>query len=147
MRIPRSKLDAYAKSVPPAPAPIEPRLDPEAEAALLAARKPKDPTTEARRVRVLELLRRPAVPSAADAELIALLARREALPLASFRDRLAAHRCLAGIGALDPAPPLVARVAREIRTPPGDGSAFADKLLPPQVDPYKPEPGGSTSGY
>jgi hypothetical protein len=75
VKVNRRDVDPFARGVSPPPPPIEPRLSPEEEAALLASTGPgADDAVEARRARVLALLRRPAPLEGKDAELVALLA-------------------------------------------------------------------------
>jgi hypothetical protein len=133
MRIRLDDLRDFERSVGPAPPPIEPRLPAREEAALIA-KGGSDPTVAKRRARVVKLLRRPATPEGADAELVALLAHKHALPLDRREDRLDARQQLFGIGSLKEPPPEVRALCDRLRVKPGDGKAFADALLPPKHD-------------
>src|SRR4051794_22938046 len=135
MPIRREDLRKYSRPVPPPPRPIEPVLSAVEEAALIASsRRRDDPVVAARRARVLTLLRRPATPEGADAELVALLAAARALPLERDEDRLAARQQLVGIGRVADPPPEVRRLLRKFGVAPGDGPAFAEALLPSRYD-------------
>jgi hypothetical protein len=134
MRVHADDMKKFGRAVPPAPAPIEPQLPASEEAALIAKDAGTDPLVAARKARVLALLRRSATPEGADAELIVLLARARALPLDRRADRLSARQRLFGIGASKSPPPEVQDVMRRLGVPPGDGTAFADALLPPNRD-------------
>jgi len=81
VRISRDELRKFNRVVPPAPAPIEPLLSAAEEARLIASGKDPDPNVAARRARALTVIRRPAPPAPADAELLTLLAAARALPL------------------------------------------------------------------
>jgi hypothetical protein len=101
---------------------------------VIADADPADVLVAARRQRVLALLRRPATPEGADAELVALLAAARALPLERREDRLKARRRLADIGGLKEPPLEVAKLLDRFGIQAGDGQAFADALLPPTHD-------------
>lgn len=134
MRIRRDDLDGLGSRLGPPPPPVEPRLTVEEEVALLAGDRRGDPSIHARRERVLRLLRRAATPEGGDAELVALLAAAEALPLEVKDDRLCARQRLAGIGNLDDPPPAVRALLDDLGLMPGDGEAFAERLLPARRD-------------
>jgi hypothetical protein len=134
MRVNLGDLKKYERTVAPAPPPIEPLMAPADEARLLANAKSGDPNIALRRERVLVLLRRPATPEGADAELVVLLAAAKALPLERPDDRLAARMRLSEIGRLKDPPPAVRAVQKNLRVKPGDSQAFADALLPPNHD-------------
>jgi hypothetical protein len=131
MRIKADELRQFARTVPPAPAPIEPLLQPEAEAALIAKGNDRDPTVAARRDRVVSLLRRPAPPEGADADLVVLLAVRRALPISDREDFTAARRRLAEIARSREPSPLLLRVFDDHGITPGEAEKLADALLAP----------------
>ena len=144
MRISASELQGYVRRVPPSPPPVEPVLAPAEEARAIADRRRDDAVTHARRERVRALIRRPAAPEGADAELVVLLAVAKALPLEGEDDRLRARTRLAEIARLDPLPPAVAEIRERLRVRPGDSRAFADALLPARGDgttPFTETPG------
>ena len=130
MRLSRDELRKFDRAVAPAPAPVEPALPAAEEAALIAGDKDGDPVVALRRARVLAMLRRAATPEGVDAELIALLAAARALPLDRREDRLSARQRLVGIGKLSNPPPGVSELVRKLGVAPGDGTAFAEALLP-----------------
>jgi hypothetical protein len=135
MRVDRKQLRQFGRRAsPPAPPRVEPLLAAVDEARVIAKADPADPRVAARRDRVLVLLRRPATPEGADAELVALLAAARALPLERREDRLKARRQLADIARLEEPPSEVARLLDRLGIKPGDGQAFADALLPPTRD-------------
>jgi hypothetical protein len=134
MRIGEDDLDKFKRPIPPPPPPIEPALPAAEEAALIASGRDDDPVINARRARVLRILRRPATPEGADAELVALLAAARALPLERRQDRLAARQRLVGIGSLSNPPREVRNLSARLRVSPGDGAALADALLTPSHD-------------
>jgi hypothetical protein len=86
----------------------------------------------ARHTRVSAIIRRPAPPQAADAELIALLAAARTLRLQTAKDHMAAHTRVASIGHDGLIPPAVIALADELRTT--TMSELADRLLPPTRD-------------
>jgi len=110
-------------------------LSPVDEATLIASAGPDaNADVDARRSRVVALLRRPAPLGGEDAELVALLALAHALPIKRREDRLSARQRLREIGNLEDPPPQVAKVVARLKTAPGDGTAFAEALLPPKSD-------------
>jgi hypothetical protein len=128
MRVNAKDLSKFDRDVGPPPPPIEPVL-PAAEEAKLIASDSDDPTVVARRARVQTIVRRPATPEGADAELVALLAAARALPLERRTDRLCARQRLVGIGGLREPPPEVTRLMTKFGVAPRDGTAFAEALL------------------
>lgn len=138
MRVSRDDLQRFGRTVPPAPAPIEPRLAPADEARVIAKAEPGDTDAARRRHRVLVLLRRPAAPTGEDAELIALLALAKALPLERDDDRLRARQRLVEIGRAQEPPEHVRAVFARLALEPGDGEALATALLPvtQKTDPF-----------
>lgn len=102
---------------------------------MLSSKRSSDPVIEARRARVLELPRRPAVPEGADAELVALLAPAGTLPIQRDADRLLARLRLTEIGRLTDPPPHVRDLMTQRKLTPGDGPAFANALIPGTRDP------------
>jgi hypothetical protein len=134
MHVSRDELKKYQLSARSVPAPIEPLLCAADEARLIAKARPGDPNAAARRMRVRAIIHRPAPPAPADAELLALLALRRALPINDGTDRIRARQRLAEIGRLSDPPPEVAKVQRRLAIDAGDGDAFADTLLPPKQD-------------
>ena len=134
MRVSRDELRRFSRAVSDPPPRVEPLLPAAEEARLIADAKPDDPLVAARRQRVLALVRRPAPPEGADAELLALLAAARALPLERRQDRLRARQRLVEIGRLKEPPPEVAKLLDRLGAEPGDGQAFADALLPPTRD-------------
>lgn len=133
VKISRDQLDKFSRTVPPAPAPIEPLLPAADEAALIAKKKSPDPTVAARRTRVLALLRRPAPPEGSDAALIALLAAANALPVDRDADRVKARARLHQIGAQQSPPPEILKLCRDRGIAVGDGAAFANALMPERI--------------
>ena len=133
MRVSRDDLDKFSGAVAPAPAPIEPTLPAAQEAALIAKGKGDDPVILARRARVLAILRRPAPPEGSDAELVALLAAAGALPIERDIDRVKARARLFQIGQLASPPPEVLRLCKKRGIAVGDGTAFAEALMPARV--------------
>jgi hypothetical protein len=128
VKVNRRDVDSFTRRISPPPPPVEPRLSPEDEATLLgSAGAGADDVVEARRARVLALLRRPAPLDGADAELVALLALARTLPIGRREDRLSARERLREIGNLTNPPPQVAKVAALLKTAPGGGTAFAPR--------------------
>ena len=134
MRVTSEELANFRRDVPPPPPPIEPVLSAREEARLIASARRDNPEIDARRARVLALLRRPAAPEGADAELIALVAAARALPLERPDDRAKARMRLAEIGRLKDPPPEVVKLLRQLGLAPGDSQAFAEALLPHKHD-------------
>ena len=134
MRVRRDALRKFDRRVAPAPAPIEPRLSAFDEARRIVKGDPSDPDVWARRTRALALLRRPATPEGADAELLALLAAAGALPVERRDDRLSARLRLVAIANVKDPLPEVAKLFAKLRASPGDGEAFAEALLPASQD-------------
>lgn len=134
MRIGRDELRKFDGGVGPAPPPVEPLLAAAEEVRLICDATSDDPVTEARRARVRALLRRPAPPEGADAEIIALLAEARALPLQRPADRINARLRLVEIGRMPDPPPAVQRLLERFKLEPGDSQAFADALVPPKHD-------------
>lgn len=134
MRLRADELQKFNRPVAPSPPPIEPLLAAPEEAALIAKGSRSDTTVAARRARVRALLRRPATPEGADAELFALVAAARALPLERPEDRLSARLRLVGIGSAKTPPLEVRRLSDRLHLAPGDGAAFADALMPRDGD-------------
>ena len=133
MRIDPKDLQPFSRSLGPPPAPVEPRLSPADEARAIRSGG-DDPIVLARRARALALIRRPARPEGADAELLALLAEAKALPLEGDRDWLRAKQRLHEIAEHRDPPAEVRAVLRRLKVRPGDGAAFAEKALPARRD-------------
>ena len=134
MRVNSDDLRRFAGGVTPPPAPVEPLLAPAEEARQIADRRRTDPVTAARRRRVLALIRRPAPPEGADAELLTLLAVARALPLERPDDGLDARRRLVDIARLRDPPQVVRDLLRRTGVGPGEEQKFAEALLPSSRD-------------
>ncbi|HEU4975593.1 MAG TPA: hypothetical protein VFT50_10930 [Baekduia sp.] len=132
MRVGRDDLESFKRSVGPAPPPVEPLLSPADEVRVIVDARTDDAGADARRARVRALLRRPAPPTGADAEIVVLLAAAGALPLDRPEDRLNARVRLAEIGRMADPPPEVRKLLQRHGLQPGDSQAFADALLPPK---------------
>lgn len=132
MRVTSDDLGKFARGAAPPPAPIEPRLPPAEEARQIADHRRTDAVTAARRRRVLALIRRPAPPEGADAELLMELAAAQALPLERPDDRLDARRRLIDIARLKNPPEGARALLHKLRVGRGDEQKFADALLPPE---------------